>query len=88
MYSSSCQDESPNKKRGEKVKTREMKAEMKRQNDTLVKLAEYLGLSTASLSYRINNKTEWRANEIRKVATRYNLSAARTMELFFENISS
>ena len=88
VYSSSCQDESPNRKRGEKVNTTEMKVEMKRNNDTLVRLAESLGLSTTSVSYRINNKTEWRSNEINAVVRRYHLTPARAMELFFEDFSS
>ena len=70
------------------MNTTEMKVEMKRNDDTLVKLAEFLGLSTTSVSYRINNKTEWRSNEIQAVVNRYRLTPTRAMELFFEDFSS
>ena len=56
---------------------------MKKNGDTQVLLAQAIGLSQASLSERMNGKTEFRKNEIGAICRRYNLGADDVMAIFF-----
>lgn len=60
----------------------EMKVAMKRNEDTLEKLAEALGLHVSGVWERVNGKTEFRAKEISKIRQRYNLSAEDIVKIF------
>lgn len=60
----------------------ELKVAMKRNKDTLEKLAEALGLQVSGVWARVNGQTEFRAKEISKIRQRYNLSAEDTVKIF------
>jgi transcriptional regulator with XRE-family HTH domain len=62
---------------------KELKAAMKRNDDTQEKLAEALGLQTSGVSERINGRIQFRRNEIDIIRQRYNLSDADTIMIFF-----
>ena len=62
---------------------KELKAAMKRNEDTQEKLAEALGLQTSGVSERINGRIQFRRNEIDIIRQRYNLSDADTIMIFF-----
>ena len=60
----------------------ELKVTMKRNKDTLEKLAEALGLQVSGVWARVNGQTEFRAKEISKIRQRYNLSAEDIVKIF------
>ena len=62
---------------------KELKAAMKRNDDTQEKLAEALGLQASGVSERINGRIQFRRNEIDIIRQRYNLSDADTIMIFF-----
>lgn len=52
--------------------------------DTNKELAEYLEISEASVSAKMNeNKTEFKQKEIAKIRDKYNLSAEQIEAIFF-----
>ena len=52
--------------------------------DTNKDLADYLGISEQSVSYKINeNGTEFKQGEIRMIRSRYNLTADQVDRIFF-----
>ena len=59
------------------------KSKMKLHEDTQVELAKGLEMAISSLSYKINGKTPFNANEIKKVKVRYNLTPDEVDEIFF-----
>ena len=63
----------------------ELKGAMARNKDTQEKLAEALNMQVSGLNARINGKIEFRRNEINKIRKRYNLSAADTIAIFFND---
>lgn len=65
------------------MNSNELKAEMKRNNDTQEKLAEALELSLSGVNDRINGRIEFRRSEINTIRQRYNLSAEDTIRIFF-----
>jgi transcriptional regulator with XRE-family HTH domain len=65
------------------MNTNELKAVMKRHDDTQEKLAEVLGLQVSGVSERVNGKIEFRRSEINAIRERYNLSAEETIKIFF-----
>jgi transcriptional regulator with XRE-family HTH domain len=67
------------------VNTNELKAVMKRNDDSQEKLAEALGLKISGVSDRIRGKTEFRRSEINLIRERYNLSAEETIAIFFDD---
>ena len=70
------------------MNTNELKAAMKRNEDTQEKLAEALGLQTSGVNERVNGHIEFRRSEINAIRKRYNLSDADTIRIFFdENVS-
>lgn len=57
---------------------------MARHGDTSGDLAEVLGISTASVSAKMNEKgTEFKQGEIAKIKDRYGLSAEQVESIFF-----
>lgn len=65
------------------MNTNELKAAMKRNNDTQEKLAEALGLQVSGVSERVNGKVDFRRTEINIIRERYNLSPEETIKIFF-----
>lgn len=70
------------------MNSREMKAAMKRADDTQWKLAEALGLQLSGLNARINGHIDFRASEICAIRKRYNLSEEDTARIFFDSTAS
>ena len=66
------------------VNTNELKAVMKRNEDTQEKLAEALGLQVSGVSDRIRGKIEFRRSEINLIRERYKLSPEETILIFFD----
>jgi hypothetical protein len=64
---------------------KELKAAMKRNDDTQEKLAEALFLHISGVNDRINGRVEFRRSEINIIRKRYNLSAEDTMRIFFDD---
>ena len=57
---------------------------MAKHGDTNNSLAEVLGISTVSVSSKMNEKgTEFKQGEIAKIKDRYNLSADQVESIFF-----
>lgn len=54
-------------------------------NDTQEDLSKALGLAVATLSYKINGRTEFTRQEIAKIKERYNLSAEELDDIFFND---
>lgn len=50
--------------------------------DTVEVLANYLGIGRVALSSKINNRSEFKQSEIRRIADRYKLPADICMKLF------
>lgn len=65
------------------LKVNELKAEMARSGLTTKKLAEKLGIHPATLSNKINGKTEFTCDEIMKIGEILHLSQKRIVEIFF-----
>ena len=63
----------------------ELKAVMKRNEDTQEKLADALCLDVSGVNNRINGRVEFRRSEINIIRQRYNLSAEDTVRIFFED---
>lgn len=62
-----------------------LKSYMALYGDTNKELAEFLGLSEQSVSYKINeNGTEFKQGEIRKIKDRYNLTPVEVDAIFFD----
>lgn len=70
------------------MNSNEMKATMKRNGDTMEKLAETLDLQISGVSGRINGHIDFRASEISKIVRRYNLSPEETSHIFFDESAS
>ena len=61
-----------------------LKSIMVLHGDSSKDLADFLGISTQSLSYKINeNKSEFKQGEIALIKTRYNLDADQVEAIFF-----
>ncbi len=65
------------------MNTNELKAVMKRNDDTQEELAKALGLQVSGVSERVNGKIEFRRSEINTIRERYNLSPEETIKIFF-----
>lgn len=61
----------------------ELKAEMKRNDDTQERLAEALDLNISGVNDRINGRVEFRRSEINIIRKRYKLSPEDTIRIFF-----
>lgn len=79
---------STNRKEGvakDMTNTKKFKAAMVEKGMTLAKLSEATGISTASLSYKINNHRQFSAREISTIQTILGLTATERDEIFFAN---
>lgn len=65
------------------MNTNLFKSKMKLHNDTQQGLADYLGIVISSVSNKINDKQEFRLNEVKRIKKRYNLTAEEIDEIFF-----
>lgn len=63
--------------------TKLLKATMVLKNDTVGQLSEAIGTKRQALSCKINNKREFKQNEIASIAERYKLTAEQIMQIFF-----
>lgn len=59
-----------------------------RNSDTQQALADYLELPQSALSHRINGKVDFRLSEIRRIRSRYKLTADETVDIFFTDAVS
>ena len=57
-----------------------LRAEIARNGDTLNTLSQVLGVSTGSVSKRLNNDVEWTISEIKLLCERYNKSFEELFE--------
>lgn len=66
-----------------------LKAKMILNHDTVLELANFLGLNRQNLSAKINGKREFKQSEIGKIAFRYDLTYDEMKEIFFvcENLN-
>lgn len=67
---------------------KEFRAEMVRFGDRQEDLARALGISTVTLSAKINGDRDFTQGEITLIALRYGLSAAAIMRIFLPSLSS
>lgn len=67
------------------MNTNELKASMTRRGITGFELADKIGLSHASFSYKLNNKREFLVSEIQAIAKTLNLSVEEIKSIFFTN---
>ena len=63
-----------------------LKSVMVLHGDTQEALADYLGISSPTLSLKMNetNGAEFTQGEIKKIIKRYDLTAEQTMKIFFD----
>lgn len=66
----------------------EMKVAMKRNKDTMEKLAEALNLQVSGVCARVNGRIDFRATEIATIRERYNLSDTDLARIFFSKDAS
>lgn len=67
--------------------TKRFKAAIALRGFTMDKLAEALGISTATLSYKVNNIRQFKTSEIQAIKRILNLSAEERDKIFFaENV--
>lgn len=57
---------------------------IKQRGDTQKEVAEFLGVSMATLSMKVNGKAEFWPSEIKKLSERYQLTADEVWEIFFQ----
>lgn len=50
---------------------------------TMADLAKAIGISSASLSYKVNNKRDFMASEIKKIADLLRLTPEESTKIFF-----
>lgn len=60
-----------------------LRATMILKNDTVSALSEAIGIKRQALSYKLNNKREFKQNEIARIAARYKLTGEQIVEIFF-----
>lgn len=60
-----------------------LKSKMVLRGDNQVKLANELGITETSLSYKFSGKTPFKSSEMEKIIQRYQLSADEIKEIFF-----
>ena len=61
-----------------------LKSKMALIGDTMGDLAEYLNQSRVNLSSKVNSRTAFSLQDIRKIQERYNLSDSEIFEIFIE----
>lgn len=65
------------------MNTKELKIEMIRHDDTADKLAEFLGISNATMHRKISGENNFKQDEMAKIKSRYNLNTERFVEIFY-----
>ena len=65
--------------------TLELKTILFRKQITLEKLSDLIGLSTTTLSYKINNKIEFKSSEIKAMQEILGLTNDERDKIFFAN---
>lgn len=68
-----------------KILKNKLKGIMIYNNDTQENLSKALGLAVATLSYKMNGRTEFTRQEIAKIKERYNLTAEELDDIFFND---
>jgi transcriptional regulator with XRE-family HTH domain len=63
--------------------TKQLKSVMVAKGITLKELAEKIGISRTSLSYKINNKVEFTSSEVAKIQKALNMSVKLRDLIFF-----
>lgn len=63
--------------------TEELKRLIRRKGFTLEELSQKIGLSKTSLSYKINNKIDFKTKEIKKIQNILNLTDEQRDFIFF-----
>lgn len=66
------------------IKSLELKAEMVRKGITAYNLAKMLGISNATLSYKLNNLIEFKSSEIKGIQQALGLTDGQRDYIFFE----
>ena len=65
------------------MRSNELRAHMARHGDTNQTLAEYLGISNATCSEKINGKRDFSQTEIKHIKIRYQLTSEELDYIFF-----
>lgn len=65
-----------------------LKSVIVKNDDTMTRLAEAMGLPVSALSLRISGRIEFRRNEILFIKNRYHLNSSEVDEIFFEELVS
>ena len=60
-----------------------LKSKIKLNEDTQEELAEYLGITNSTLSFKINGKNDFLRAEIQLIKQRYNLTPQEIDQIFF-----
>lgn len=60
-----------------------LKSKIKLNEDTQENLAEYLGITNSTLSFKINGKNDFLRAEIQLIKQRYNLTPQEIDQIFF-----
>lgn len=63
--------------------TTEFKVAMMRASMTMESLAEQVGISAVSMSYKVNNKREFTSSEIKRISDILNLTIEERELIFF-----
>ena len=62
-----------------------LKSVIVKNDDTMTRLAEAMGLPVSALSLRISGRIEFRRNEILFIKNRYHLNSSEVDEIFLKN---
>ena len=65
------------------MNTKLLKSIMVLNDDNLMTLATYLGVSRQTLSLKVDGISDFRLNEVRMIRDKYKLSDSETIEIFF-----
>lgn len=63
--------------------TRLLKAKMVLHGDTVVSLAEHLGINRQNASIKVNGKRDFKQSEIAKIVEKYDLTFDEVREIFW-----
>lgn len=66
------------------MKTSKLKGKLVENGDTYERLAAALGITSKTLSFKINGQSEFNRDEIQGIIKRYNLSASEVLDIFFD----
>ena len=61
-----------------------LKSKMVLHNDTMIALADYLGLNRQNASAKVNGKREFKQSEIAKIIRRYKLTDREVRAIFWD----